>query len=653
MYFATLCIPTLITLLATGTTILLCNIPFGKAIPLTFLGIILTTFISGIAFHSFYPSYTLIVLYALSFLFYTTILIYEKRGIKLSFLRKRYVTTGFYSFIILYLVIAIITWHHGADLAYWDEYAHWGQMTKELLRLNYFYITSNTTLAFHNDYPPAISLLEATWCWFAGKYDERIVYAALQLFQIGFLIFPIDTVLHSYKQKFKIFYSIILAIIIFIFSLYDFVSDNSTSCFYQSIYIDTILSILSGFSIYYAIFIYQVTLKHAVYLIGLLSTLLLTKQLGLFFFLLILLLIVVKIIIELQIPHKFTCKKNTILSLGYITLIPSLFLFVWNLTYSNSPTAILTPAQFHIPFDKILSLPTIFFSNGEFIYYNQIVRSFSNATLNQSLLTFIYIPYFQLNGILLVIYVIVIKKHTPFFKKNSITVIFLIGSIFFGSIFFAFTLLCLYLFVFPNDEALRLASYNRYMNTYIFAIMVSIFLFFLENLRMNYKINVYIKTFIISLTITVALTIISPYVMISQFLLSDTIIGSPSNKLIAQSLTKNTPYGSSIFIINQSHNEQDNNWIAYYADGRKINRGIVSFSTSESNIPYDTKLTISQFRERIIKYDYLYCKHLDKGFIIAYGNLFENTTDLTDNTLFKVEKKFQQTVNLQRVKAPY
>jgi len=592
---------------------------------------VLMSFISGMIFHSFQPSYFFILIYSSFYLFYIIHHWYKHRDI-FTYLREQYLTAAFICFILCSVMVFFITLHHGADLYIWDEFAHWGQMTKELLRLDYFYITTDTTLMFHNDYPPAIPLFESLWCWFSGQYDERIVYASLQLLQLSFLLFPIDYALLGKRREKTVLYGFLTFVIVFFFTLFDFSSDSLISCFYLYIYPDSLMAVMAGFSIYYVIWVSEKVEFYYGYLYILLAVLVLSKQIGIFFVGLVIFAFLCKKILGTDIGAKHI-KCNVLMPLFGMVFVSIICLGLWNTIFSIADVASRIPPQFHAPFKEIVNLPGIMTGSDGTVIQQRIVCDFLQAIVNRSLSHSIFLSYTFLLG-LFFIGMVCFLWHSSDKKRWFVMALTIIT----GSLVYAFILLCMYLFVFDDKEGPALASYNRYMGTYIFVVCVSLFSRILDLNLQDRLIGSFVKKALLYCSVVVLVITSHPSDFLPQFLIDENLIGNKDDRYIAASLQQYTSLDDSIFIINQAHDEADNNWIAYYIDGRKINRGIVSFSSDTNTDNYDCTLTTTEFQSILEKYDYLFLKHIDEGFLKAYSSLFDSNVIIHDNMLFQISR---------------
>jgi hypothetical protein len=123
----------------------------------------------------------------------------------------------------------------------WDDFTHWGQMVKEMMRLDQLYDVPQSLSINHKDYPPIPQLFEYYWCQVTNKFNERNCLNALQLFTLAPLISIIPTKMN--KSRLVIIFSVptllLLVPVVFFNRL-----------FYQDTLVDVQLGIIGGFAIY-------------------------------------------------------------------------------------------------------------------------------------------------------------------------------------------------------------------------------------------------------------------------------------------------------------------------------------------------------------------------------------------------------------------
>ena len=154
---------------------------FGLCLPLSLILIPVLLFISQFIFRTFYVGYTLIILLSLIGLGLTIYKLFKKDK---EFLKNIF-SNGFFAFLILFILVYITDF--GKQFSTWDELAHWGEMVKEMMRLDKFYTVKESLLIWHKDYPPLISLFEMFWCKISN-YSEQIMNISLHTFMLGLII---------------------------------------------------------------------------------------------------------------------------------------------------------------------------------------------------------------------------------------------------------------------------------------------------------------------------------------------------------------------------------------------------------------------------------------------------------------------------------
>ena len=607
------------------------NEKFGTLIPFTMIFMIFLAYI-GIVVKSLSFGVLIIICVILS-LIYT--IFKSNNSKKMELLKRNVLTPGFFVYSLLFVCVCLITLNHGADLRFWDEYAHWGQMVKELLRLDDFYIVKGTTLTFHNEYPPAIPILEALWCKLANKYDERIVYAALQVFQLSFFCYPIDGIKCSFLDKpinekiLKLLaFAFFMTSVIFIFSLLDFVWDRPMSCFYASIYTDSILAIVAGFAFYFLVNYNKNNLFY-IQLFMLFFVLLMIKQIGICFYVLLLIEIVALWYWERK--KEISSRKLMLDKVIFVIILSLLSYGSWKIIYANSYVAhnlaggFYWKPQFTIPITDIIEKSTKIFSE-----YHDLIIAYVRALYRTTLVPNIHLSYFKIIFIITLV-VFIINRQTKHIIASSCIII--------GSIGYALMMLFCYIFLFGTTDQTKLVCFNRYIGTYAYAMVVFTYCFFIEQLNGKYSGIVYSLFLMI---IICSLPLINKGM--DQFTVVPKFIGNKSCRDIANILIKKTKKGDSVFVVNQGHNDQENLWLAYYTDSRIINREEVSFPLNNKSAQH-----LQYFKKKIYSYDYLYIKNIDEQFVSNYYTLFSDKNDMKNRSLYSITKNGDGTISLKRM----
>lgn len=333
-------------------------------------------------------------------------------------------------FFIILIVLLILYQNKGFVAT--DEFMHWGPMVRDMFNINKFYCVPESTLAVHKDYPPFFSLIELLFCFYKGEYRECYLYVALLCFYFSIVI-----AIMSKKEKI-----IDKLLILLVFALLGFTAQEySSSMFetvtiYASIYIDYVLVVFAAYIIYNELTINTNTAQDKLVKIFFVAALLLSKQIGIVFYLLYLLVLFIR-------------KKLDVLSI----IVPIVPLGIWKI---------------------ITSLYQI---TGQFSFSNVLLRDSSfiiKEYIKALLIRPIFVNPLSCSFIVICTILLALLIYISYKKHNKYYLIFLIGII-----LYSITLLVLYSFVFSIDEAISLASFERYMYAYVlFGIVYSVLIVF-------------------------------------------------------------------------------------------------------------------------------------------------------------------------------
>lgn len=413
---------------------------YGKSLPLVFISSIFVLYLSQIVFKSFLIGFYLLLILALFGLY---LLI---KNIKNKDFLNRYLTNGFYLFIIIFIVLAL--YNYKREFNIYDEFSHWGHFVKSMYYNNNFY--SFDTLSFaHKEYPPFFSLFELLWCYLSNSFNEAIITLSIHIFEASTLfVYYID----SYKKDIK--KTLILMIISALLMVTFDYQENTLG----SIYVDYPIML------YYA-YLFLLTLKikdnkyNFILFVISLSMFLLTKQVSIALYLVILFLFVCL---------YFNKTKEFFIKLISIIIFPLLTYKSWDLVIRN----INVFKQFDLSISDVLSL-----TNG----LSDMQISTSNNYLSALIKTGLTNGPLKLPYVLLCVLVIVLL--IVFIKENKRKKLSLISSITISFIGYALLMYIMYMFCFSESEMARLASYSRYMGTFMCASLIIALLL----IEFNYK----------------------------------------------------------------------------------------------------------------------------------------------------------------------
>lgn len=394
--------------------------------------------------------------YYLSWLFvllFYVLLIYFfiKNKDKLIEFKNNYFTYGLLYFIIFSIYCFLLYKYTGFGNC--DEFTHWGPMLKETLRLDGFYTQDASRLIMHKDYPPFFTLLEVLFQGFNGfKFHEPFAYVALQLFMFSMLL-PIFSNLKKkdWLKSLLIFISIVLVGL----TLDKTETASDYAFVYNSIYVDWCLALFCAYGIYLTYKDEGWGLFRFVYLTLICVTFILMKQMGLVFYLIILIYAFFKVtFIDKQLDFKMMLK-----GIFFLVVIPILFYISWSYVVKLYQI----DAQFKIGELSISDFFNIIKGNApeglEWKY--TAFRNYCSNLLHRPLVLHPFkMSYFVYTGLMMLIIFIAFR-----FKKDAF---FLAGTYLIGAIGYSIAMLILYTLAFTIDEAPYLASFDRYMASYLY-----------------------------------------------------------------------------------------------------------------------------------------------------------------------------------------
>ncbi|MGN1053871.1 MAG: hypothetical protein ACI4P1_01180 [Erysipelotrichaceae bacterium] len=157
-------------------------------------------------------------------------------------------------------------------------------------------------------------------------------------------------------------------------------------------------------------------------------------------------------------------KDKIIMYIPYFIVIPLMLYFSWNI-YSNLSNI---DGQFALYKISLSSLFDIVFFNKGLDYQLAAKNYFISSLINRPMSRLFGLTYFEL---FLIFVIIIISVIVFFLKDNKINISFISITLTIGVLRFAFTMFTLYMFTYSEYEALKLASFERYLQTYIVFIM--------------------------------------------------------------------------------------------------------------------------------------------------------------------------------------
>ena len=371
---------------------------------------------------------------------------------KLKEFKDNYLGFGIIWFIIFAIYCFILYKYQGFSNC--DEFTHWGPMLKETIRLDGFYSQTDSKLIMHKDYPPLFTLIEVLFMGFNGfSFHEPFAYVALQLFMFSMFL-PIFSNLNINNKK-DIFKSIIFVCgTILVGVTLDKTETASDYAFvYNSIYVDWALALFCGYGLYMTYKEKGWGLFRFVSLGTILVSFILMKQMGLVFYIVVLMYAFLKVLLV----DKKLDRKMLIKGIAILIIIPALFYISWKCVVNYYGIE----GQFQIGSLSLKEFINIIKGNTELTWKYEAFRNYCSNLIHRPLKLHPFsMSYFEYVALILALIILIF-----WFKKDGF---YLAGTYLIGSIGYAVAMLLLYTLAFTIDEAPYLASFDRYMVSYLY-----------------------------------------------------------------------------------------------------------------------------------------------------------------------------------------
>ncbi|MBK5211930.1 MAG: hypothetical protein JJE36_06450 [Coriobacteriia bacterium] len=647
--------PLLYTLCLSGVIILVSKKRFEQVVPLALMSSALFVYLFGL-FGNLFLGYYLSLAVAVSFPILVVILVIKRKD--LSQLVGNFLTPGFCIFLVIYVFIYILNLNRG--LTMWDEFSHWAASVKEMLRLHDFYSVAASQISGHKDYPPIIGIFQLIWCRLAGGYKEAYLYRSLQTLSLS-LFLPMFSKF-TWKKSWKFYLKLVL--LMFVAVVIPVFTPLGRQYFYQSIYVDCIMGFLLAYCLSLVVIERRNSLFKYVSISIALSFMLLVKQIGIAFCLLVFGAFIVNTIIinkeKISSWSLGSLRKIKLLSvlfpMIFLIIVPSAFLVSWNAHIAP----LHLPRQFDVSAISLTKLQGIMDGTSGLAYQHVASVNFMHAVLTQTMFTIpvprvswsITLAYWQfvlMGAVVFILIGVFGKKIFIKFQVMGLTIMLLLGAA--G---YAFVMLLTYVFCFGDYEGPTLASYDRYMGTYLLAMVIlAVMLYiFTEGSREEMKEkSSLVPVLVLAVPIICALLL---FQKVNANFVPQIKYHSSSAPYAkdAELIRKHTTRGTKVFIISQRDNGRAEYIIQYLILPEKCNYSGYSLGKPYFSGDVWTKDWTPQALIGALvdgDYTYLYLRHVDQQFILKYRGIFKLNSEIKDKQLYKIVKTQKNAVRLDPI----
>lgn len=498
---------------------------------------------------------------------------------------------GVFVFLAFYIFCFLI--NYSKAFMSWDEFSHWGIFLKESLRLDGLYCMSPLTFA-HKDYVPAITLFETIWCRLNGRYAESDVYRAIQIFMFSLLMPVFEHISDYIAQKLKnqndkiaVFKGRLfeLGSVLMVLLIPLLFSTSNAFYFYHSIYCDIAVGIVFFWCVFEAYREQDDLTYHLLSITIGVTILILSKMTAIALLPLIFTMLFVKIVFF----SKERINAKYCLLMMSATMAVPVAIWIWFNKFVDRYVENTGSGQSYDGM-KISSLKEVFATaqDSTISYLDEVKNIYVDAIIHRDIL--IHGSY-----VVAILFIVIAFFVLACFTNNSLkkrkiifSGIWTLGA----GIFYGMLMYFLYCTAFSEYEAVRLASYERYMNSFVITI-----LFFL--LATYYDSDIWkkhIKGYYVLLTFLItdlAFLHINAFdqVLPGNIMRDKEKVSVYTNN--ADVIIENTNDDSSIYIVKRGDNGDFLWHQRYYCNPRTIGGGSIGPMVDEGDI-WSSDLTIEE-----------------------------------------------------------
>lgn len=447
-------LPLLYLLGSTASLVFLTKRSFGKCLPLAMMGSAFLLFFSQLLFGTFDVGFVVGVVFATASL---GLGMWKRK--EWGEYKRMLFTSGLVAFLVIYVLVFIYDLARG--FAVWDEFSHWGMMLKEMVRLDKFYSVEASNLMVHKDYPPIMQLFELFWIKLCGGFSEAYAERALHTFELSFVVpFIAEKVIRK-KAVMKEFLVAICAGALIVCGIIMF----DEHIVFHTIYNDYVMAVVVAYLLATALMSDTMTWFEIMVLSVGGGFLLLLKQMGMPLYLMS---IVFYIGVTLTRGRKKVEKEKLSLQKKACIVVALIMPFVWYFVWGRITSGV--AKQFSLSDMNMFEFINILRGQGE-EWQTLTVQNYMMAIGRTNISTsFILMSYLQ--GVLT--FSVLLWGIYELFKKNleKRKVIILEVVLVIGAVLYGVAMLLLYTMSFSSYEGLALASFERYMGTYLIIMVV-------------------------------------------------------------------------------------------------------------------------------------------------------------------------------------
>lgn len=605
---------------------------FTECLPITAGGMVLLLFVFGLLGSLRLGFYIVLFMAALLY-----IVSFRSSAVNHAWLEnlKQIFSADFLIFLFAALVFLICD--YGMETVGWDAFSHWMDTVKVMTIYDDFG-TNPSANTFFPSYPPGVALFQYVLQKLylildGGQFSEwRAVYS--------YKILTLSMLAPLFRRiRFESVLGILLAVLSVMIIPGVFNSD-----FYCSVLIDPFLGIMSGTGFAYLIAFQNEKCIKTLLVSSAAFLLVLTKDVGLLF---AVMLVIGILICECR-SQKLSWRSiwPSIMVMG-MTILPKI---LWNCHLSARDVN----RRFHRPVDVQELIALIFQRDSSWrqTCWNSFFPQLCNEKKSVGWILPVKLPHiawFAVCIALACLLLFLIRRRSPGSFAVSKCVF---AVIVFQGILYVFGMAVTYVFQFDEAEGSILASFDRYIGIVFYGMMVVLlsFGFELSNAESQERYKPYGTILCIVLLLFAA-----PLGILRAYLSRMTVDWTQEQRFeidkISEAIQESVSPGESIWLVAQQDNGGLYYPIKFCIRPIQAQKGMWSFT----NVPrYDDDLYFYEYKISADDWLDLLCESYDAVFLITtddfflenYGELFEDQTEIQNNTIYSIDHQNRKLVRI-------
>ena len=531
--------------------------------------------------------------------------------------------------LIVFGIFAILNYCDNGILAHnFDEFNHWADVVKIMTQLDDF-ATNPMSDSWYKSYPPATALFQ----YYLQKlvlinrdnsFVEWRLYLAYHCFLLSFLAPVADDDRLTVFQKASVFLISVVTPLFFFKYTYD------------ALMVDVLISIIGGITLSEVAFCRERDICYYLRVILSVGILTLLKDVGLVFSAVIILFLLAdelpKAFVELKKEDKKAGIKRLLLALSPI-ILTAFYKLTWNGEIKRGEIV----ANFSGKIDFKLFFQMLISKNGD-DYRQEVVNSavsaFFERNFNVLFFKVSYMDMLLIFGAGLVAAFVVLYKNKEYGRSAKywiypVTIIILMIGY---SVFIA----AMYAFKFGKNEALNLASYDRYMNIPYLLMLIVVLNAVRVCLSDSEKRTVGLAILVYCLLLFVDTTPLSDFV--GRKNVEKSIAYRSEYDLIVQTIENNCSEGSKVYFVSENDEGLDLRIVRYSV--RPVSVANVIKESRIATLPKSKKITPEEWMNTLTEgnFDYVAIHSVDEALGRDFGQCFENVDDIRPDTIFYLDK---------------